>query len=855
MGKTAVFTIVSKNYISYARVLFDSFLKNNRNCDAFVLLVDKIDGYYDPSKENFRTIEVEQLEIPNRDSFIFKYNIMELNTAVKPFFIEYLFKTGNYRKVIYFDPDILILRDLSNLFNILDRYSFVIIPHITSPIPDDGKSQSEVEIMRAGCYNLGFIGLSNYERIKGFLKWWQERLSKYCFSAPEAGLFVDQKWIDLVPCMFDNVYILRHPGYNMAYWNLHEREIQIREGEYYVNSEPVFFFHFSGIDIDNLDIVSKYQNRFKMKDVRNLKGLFEDYRTLLIKNGLLETKDWPYYYDFFDKGIKISNIIRRLYWNNLDRSSHFGNPYDTSGERSFFNWLNSPYKKGSTISNLLYYTYLIRPDLQTSFPDITGEEEKKLIDWACNSLPCEYGFDKIFLDALKEKGDKVTATRSSVPPIPEKSRVEELLWKYGTRYAPFIKKIPVVKDIAEIVYADLNQKMNLRLSLPLDVNVKMSSVDYENARNISGQIRDHSSLGINIVGYITSESGTGEAVRGNIKAFESAGFPYALINLDTQYRHEDKTYTYFTENNVYGINYIHVNADQVPVFYSQKGDEFFEGKYNIGFWVWELTEFPEEWRPHFRHYQEIWTPSSFCVDSLSVMSPVPVIRIPHSIAINQIKDVNRSYFKLPENHFIFFFIFDMLSYFERKNPLALIEAYKNAFKLTEDVMLVLKFSNSERNVSARDRLIEAAKGLKIKIIDQYLYKDELNALMNLSDCYVSLHRSEGFGLPLAEAMYLKKPVIATAYSGNIDFMTCNNSFLVKYKIIEIEEDIGPYKKGGVWADPDVLHAAELMRYVFENREIAMEIGAAASNDIRIQLSPLVVANKIKMRVNRILSIV
>ena len=859
MEKTAVFTIVSKNYISYSRVLFDSFFKNNKDCDAFVLLVDKIDGYFDPSKENFKTIEVDQLEIPNRDSFIFKYNIMELNTAVKPFFIEYLFKHGNYSKVIYFDPDILILRGLGDLFDILNRYSIVLIPHITSPIPDDGKAQSEIEIMRAGCYNLGFIALSNYERIKGFLNWWQDRLNKYCFSAPEVGLFVDQKWIDLVPCMYDGVYILKHPGYNVAYWNLHERKIQINNGEYFTNSDPLFFYHFSGIDINNLDMVSKYQNRFKLKDVKNLKGLFENYKDLLIKNGISNTKDWPYSYDFFDDGTKIPSIARRLYWKILDRASHFGNPSKTSGETSFLNWLNSSYEKGSTISNLLYYIYTIRPDLQNAFPDIKGDGEKKLIDWAFHSLTREYGVDKIFLEALKKekREESITLTQGNVSLVPKKFRFEELLWKYGIRYASFIKKIPILRDIAEKIFTKLARKryqgIGFQSSPQLEANLKISTPEDESQKKVDGTLHQESQIGINIAGYITSESGTGEAVRGNIRAFESADLPHVLINLETQYRQEDKTYTSFSENNPYRINYIHVNADQVPVFYSQKGDEYFKGKYNIGFWVWELSEFPRDWWPHFRLYHEIWTPSSFCVDALSIVSPIPVIKIPHSVVINQIKDVNRSYFKLPEDHFIFLFIFDMLSYFERKNPLALIEAFKKAFKPEDDVMLVLKLSNSERNISARDRITEATKGLRVKMIDQYLYKDELHALMRLSDCYVSLHRSEGFGLPLAEAMYLQKPVIATAYSGNVDFMNVNNSFLVKYKMIEIEDDAGPYKKGNIWADPDPLHASELMRYVYENREIAQKIGEKGSEDIKSQLSPEQVGKRIRRRIDRILS--
>jgi glycosyltransferase involved in cell wall biosynthesis len=386
----------------------------------------------------------------------------------------------------------------------------------------------------------------------------------------------------------------------------------------------------------------------------------------------------------------------------------------------------------------------------------------------------------------------------------------------------------------------------------LEANLKISTPEDESQKKVDGTLHQESQIGINIAGYITSESGTGEAVRSNIRAFESAGFPYVLINLETQYRQEDKTYSSFSKNNTYKINCIHVNADQVPIFYSQKGDEFFKGKYNIGFWMWELSEFPKEWWPYFNYFHEIWTASSFCVDSLSAVSPIPVVRIPLSIAISRIKDVKRDYFKLPDDRFIFFFMFDMLSYFERKNPLALIEAFKTAFKPTEDVMLVLKFSNAERNPSARDRILKAANGLQIKIIDGYLFEDELHALMALSDCYVSLHRSEGFGLPLAEAMYLKKPVIATAYSGNVDFMNINNSFLIKYKMIEIEDDAGPYKKGNIWADPDPLHAAELMRYVYDNREIAQKIGEKGSEDIKSQLSPEMIGKKIRRRIERIL---
>ncbi|MBI5640857.1 MAG: glycosyltransferase [Nitrospirae bacterium] len=197
-------------------------------------------------------------------------------------------------------------------------------------------------------------------------------------------------------------------------------------------------------------------------------------------------------------------------------------------------------------------------------------------------------------------------------------------------------------------------------------------------------------------------------------------------------------------------------------------------------------------------------------------------------------------------------MFDFLSFFERKNPLALVEAFSKAFPQSGDACLVIKCSNSNRNPSLMTELLRSAKGLNVRIIDRYLQKEELYGLLSLADCYVSLHRSEGFGLTLAESMYLGKPVIATAYSGNMDFMTVNNSFPVKFRLIEIENDAGPYKKGNVWADPDTDHASELMRFVYENRDIAKGVGAKASSDIQTFYSPHSAGLKVNQRINRIL---
>lgn len=358
--------------------------------------------------------------------------------------------------------------------------------------------------------------------------------------------------------------------------------------------------------------------------------------------------------------------------------------------------------------------------------------------------------------------------------------------------------------------------------------------------------------GINILGYIKSEHGVGEAVRANIKSCKNAGMEVCLINISPAYiRQCDLSFSEFSAGNHFPVNLIHINADMLPLIYTEKSKDYFEGKYNIGFWSWELPDFPDDWVKSFSYCNEIWVPSNFVLAAVSKKSPIPVIKIPHAVEIRDLKAVNRLHFGLKDNDFLFLFLFDFLSYFERKNPLAAINAFKKSFSAFENVRLVIKCTNSSFDQKAMNIMKEFAGNHNVTIIDNYLYRDEVNALMNLCDCYISLHRSEGFGITLAETMFLGKPVIATGYSGNTDFMNNSNSFLVKHKLVGIKEDVGPYKKNNFWAEPDVDHAAELMRYIYENREAAKKAGNKAAEDIKKNLSLLAIGKGIKNRVNRI----
>ncbi|PLZ52059.1 glycosyl transferase family 2 [Fischerella thermalis WC439] len=362
-------------------------------------------------------------------------------------------------------------------------------------------------------------------------------------------------------------------------------------------------------------------------------------------------------------------------------------------------------------------------------------------------------------------------------------------------------------------------------------------------------------FGVNISGYVNSEFGLGEGVRGTIRAVEAAGIPFVINNctFNTMHRKMDSSYTDFSDENPYPINIIQVNVDMINTFISSASPEYFKDKYNIGFWAWELPEFPKEWLSAFNLFHEIWTPSAYCVDAIAPVSPIPVLKVMHSISLPE-PAITKQSLGLPDNKFIFLFIFDFCSVFERKNPLAVVDAFQQAFgKDNQNVQLVIKFSNSKYFPNQLKQLKILVEDFQnIKLIDDYLLKEELNALIYHCDCYVSLHRSEGFGLTMAEAMYYGKPVIATAYSANLEFMNINNSFLVKYSLVAIAEDHGPYKKGNIWAEPDIDHAAYLMQYVFNNYEDAKQIAKKASEHIKSVLSPKVIGEKIKNRLAHVM---
>lgn len=343
-------TICCNNYFAYATVLARSFLRHHPQGRFVICLVDRLDPAVDyPHDPRLTIVTADGLGIPACDTLAFKYDVLEFNTAVKPFLLERLFRDHGAERLLYLDPDILVTAPLTPIFDALDASPLVLTPHLRRPYTDD-HGPGEIDILRAGTFNLGFVGMAAHPQTWDLLTWWQARLTDGCTREIEKGYFVDQKWMDFVPSFFPDHHILRSGAFNAAYWNLHERTLA-RDGDtFLVDGEPLRFFHFSGIDVHDLESVSKHQTRWTLPETGALRDLFELYRVLLVTHGQLERRRMPYTYGRFANGVRVPDIVRKVY-RDARLSRVYPQPFAT-GDGSFFEWLRAPWAPGSLLSNL-----------------------------------------------------------------------------------------------------------------------------------------------------------------------------------------------------------------------------------------------------------------------------------------------------------------------------------------------------------------------------------------------------------------------------------------------------------------------------------------------------------------------
>ena len=363
-----------------------------------------------------------------------------------------------------------------------------------------------------------------------------------------------------------------------------------------------------------------------------------------------------------------------------------------------------------------------------------------------------------------------------------------------------------------------------------------------------------SQKGVNLIGYIRAEMGVGEGARSDARALAAADIEFGVINFergnsarmgDTSWQHKER------DDAPFSVTLWHINADHLALARATIPTFLVEKSYHIAYWAWELETMPEGWRPALDEADEIWVPSEFVRRAIASETTKPVVCIPHCVAPNPVESLDRDYFGLPKDSFIFLAMYDTRSIAERKNPKAALHAFIAAFGADDNrATLVLKVNNATTD-SLRELDEAIGSHQNIIILKEDHSKPEIDSLINAVDCFVSLHRSEGFGLGPAEAMSLGKSVILTNWSGSTDYTDAEHCLPIDYQLITLEQDYGPYLKGQRWAEPSIEDASAAMRKLVNEPAFADEIGKKAQVFIDAEFSPRAVGEKMKSRLAEI----
>lgn len=431
----------------------------------------------------------------------------------------------------------------------------------------------------------------------------------------------------------------------------------------------------------------------------------------------------------------------------------------------------------------------------------------------------------------------------------------------------------IILNMAEVVRPVITKLLPAKLLSSMKAKVIYKAGQEIDVTDIKTFERNRFPDGINLIASIKSDTGLGQSARLKAETIEKSGIEYSIFDfvIPPGGSRKDKSYDHKISDKLpYNINLIHVNASEMSVAYLKMGQDVWNYRYNIGFWAWELEEFPKEWIPSFKLVDELWTPSAFVTNTLKKYTDKPVITIPHCVSAPTNEVFNREYFQLPDDKFLVLIMFDSGSSMERKNPIAAIKAFHEAFGSNNpNVGLVIKINEPE--LSEKDlqiinhALYEQSQFLSKEPddkqkLDENIYvitgtysKIEVNSMIACVDAYISLHRAEGFGLVLAEAMFVGTPVIATNWSANTEFMNSDVACMVDYKMVRIPDGVPPFPQGFLWADADVIQAASYMKRLYEEQEFYDEIKNNAMEFVREKLSVHTIAELVKERTNQILN--
>ena len=778
-------TIVAHNYLPLARVVARSFLEHHPGARFVVVTVDRPIESRSMTDEEFEVLPITEIDFGDEgfEYMATAYDVTEFATSVKPYALRHLVAEADC--VLYLDPDIQVFAPLTPLIDATIAAGWSLTPHCLAPMTRDGTGPTEAEIMAAGVYNLGYVGVT--PRAAGFLDWWAERLRRDAIIDPTRQLFTDQRWIDLAVPIF-RPHIEPSPAYNVAYWNIDQRDLRRDGDRWMIGDEPLRFFHFSGYDPKQPHWFSKYQPdrpRTLMSEQPLLEPLCAQYVDLMRACGHDGGPVAPYGWPEAFPGLTFTRDLRRRFRDELLEADEDGTeppptPFVPGGATRFEAWLREiPAQSPRRLPRYLDLIWSDDVDLRARFPEVSGGEIADFLRWAR---------------------------------------------RFGPGAHPLIAAFGVGDTLA--------------------------SDDGDEGAH-TGPLRPR---GVDVVGYLRAELGVGEAGRLLVDALEAAEVEVGtVICAETKSRQQHPFADRAPAD--HEVVVVAANADQFGHVRHLQGSRFFDGRYVIGQWFWEVEKFPAAHHAAFSMLHEIWVPTEHIRSALLGANPrVPVELMPLPLVAPTVDPrMSKETFGL-EDRFTFLYTFDFLSVLRRKNPIGVIRAFTEAFAAEEGPALVLKTINGRHRLKDLEELRWAVRGRRdIVLIDEYFDHETQAALTAVCDCFVSLHRAEGLGLTMAEAMAFGKPVVATAYSGNMDFMTPETAYLVPWRPVPIGKDSGPYPAGARWAEPDLDAAAAAMRTVVDEPHAAALVGERARADLAHRFSPTVTGRRMHDRLREIWS--
>jgi glycosyltransferase involved in cell wall biosynthesis len=755
--------------------------------------------------------------------------------------------------VLHLPSSVWVLADLRPIERALSTGGVLLVPRTVADVPEDGLQPSRADMERAGRVEQAMMAIDASAEATEFLAWWGGHVEQ-TLGSPDTRRSgarpEDRPWLarflELAPARFATA-VLEDPGCNLSMWNLHRHSLQALDDGVLVDERwPLRFLNLPGFDPDLPYRLGANASRARVSRSPILHELCERYASELRRSGW---SDWDRRADVgrrLHDGLVYDDSLRALYATALALGMQFGDLFSEQGSRAFIAWLRGPAPQGAAHGINRYVFHRVareRPDVVRAYPDLDGPDGAEYVLWCWAYGRRELTIPDGFMPPRPGQPGGPDGDRTSPPRVDLDSAAGR--GAASSRASPRLRR------------NGASRERDRDRTIPSGDRAPAPAAHGERDGDGTTASAEHGPA-VRLTGYLSHALGLGAAARGYALALGAAAVPVTTVSVplhhlalpvalaDEYGRHR---FEHLVHEGHHGFEIIAVNADELPDLVERLGEDYFQGT-RIGIWGWETDSIPARWSDAFALIDEIWVYSRFMADNIGAVAPVPVLALPPPVD-QPPAPVAPLRLGVPHG-FLFLFVFDYLSTVQRKNPVGLITAFKRAFAPGEGPQLLIKSINSPLRPLAEEEVLWAAHGRPdIHVIDRSLTGEELGGLMAACDCYVSMHRSEGFGLTLAEAMAIGKPVIGTRYSGNVDFMNADNSYLVDFTIGRVGPDCEIYPPEGTWAEPSVEHAAGLMRRVYAQPAEAKARGERARADVSRVLSPVATGRAMRERLEHL----